>query len=163
MAASVGYEIEYGGLRLHYTTRFGGGSPQRIDEVIPVVRTAAQFGGQRDWFQCPACRRRCRLLYGGAHFRCRQCHRARYRSQYESVPLRISRRRWRIRRRLERYGGKPWQLGLDDGFPPKPPHMRWKVYDRLAAQDRDLAECWGLRVNAWLERTDPQRLATKNY
>jgi hypothetical protein len=34
------------------------------------------FGGCRHWFRCPSCQRRCRLIYGGAHFRCRICRRA---------------------------------------------------------------------------------------
>ena len=75
---------------------------------LVVVRTPTQFGGHRHWFECPACSRRCRLIYGGSHFRCRQCYGARYSSQYESLPLRILRRRWRIRRKLERLAGKPW-------------------------------------------------------
>ncbi len=112
--ASVGYVRQEGGLRLRYVHTGHDGAQHRIDEVIPIVRTPTPFGGQRHWFACPGCSRRCRLIYGGSHFRCRHCHNARYASQYEGLALRISRRRWRIRRKLERLAGKPWPFGLDD-------------------------------------------------
>ena len=155
--ARVAYVRQEGGLRLRYTHKGHDGAPHRIDEVIPIVRTPTQFGGQRHWFACPGCSRRCRLIYGGSHFRCRHCHDARYRSQYESLPLRISRRRWRIRRKLERLAGKPWPFGLDDGFPPKPRYMRWAEYDRLQSLDRGLAAVWHAHIAEWLKRTDPAR------
>ena len=42
-----------------------------------------------DWFACPSCRRRCRVIYGGARFRCRLC----YGAKYESEPDKIERAR----------------------------------------------------------------------
>ena len=157
----VAYVLQEGGLRLRYTHTRHEGAPQRIDEVIPIVRTPTPFGGQRHWFACPACSRRCRLIYGGSHFRCRHCHGARYTSQYESLPLRISRRRWRIQRKLERLAGKPWPFGLDDGFPPKPRRMRWAEYQRLQALDQRLAAVWHAHIAEWLKRTDPARTKGK--
>ena len=47
----------------------------------------AHFGGVRHWFSCPSCGRRCRILYGGARFRCRLCRGARYESQYQAAAL----------------------------------------------------------------------------
>lgn len=155
--AAVGYVLQEDGLRLKYDHTLPGGAAQRINEVICIVTTPSHFGGQRHWFECPSCANRCRVIYGGSHFRCRQCHGARYLSQYESEPIRISRRRWRIRRKLEELVGKPWALGLDDGFPARPRRMRWRTFRRLEALDRELAGRWCLGVNAWLERTDPQR------
>ena len=158
--ARVAYVRQEGGLRLRYTHTGHDGAPHRIDEVIPIVTTPTPFGGQRHWFACPGCSRRCRLIYGGSHFRCRHCHNARYSSQYESLPLRISRRRWRIRRKLERLAGKPWPFGLDD-FPPKPPRMRWAEYHRLQALDHGLAAVWRFHIAEWLKRTDPARTKGK--
>jgi len=85
-------------------------------------------GGRRHWFACPSCARRCRILYGGSHFRCRICRGARYESQYQHAAFSTGDRRWRIRKQLEERGGREWPWGLDDGFPPKPPHMRWRTY-----------------------------------
>jgi hypothetical protein len=60
------------GLQLIYSA--GGES---IAELVPFAYTATAFGGQRKWFQCLSCRRRCRVLYGGKYFRCRKCYRSR--------------------------------------------------------------------------------------
>ena len=82
------------------------------------------FGGVRHWFACPSCWRRCRILYGGTRFRCRICRRAAYELQYQHQALTTCDRRWRLRERLEERGGLDSRLlGLDDGFPPRPPRM----------------------------------------
>ena len=156
-AGSLGYRVELHGLRLQYRTTPRGGLPQDINDLIPIVTTRMHYGGCRHWFACPSCGRRCRQLYGGSHFRCRLCRGAKYDSQYESEPLRISAIRWRIRGRLEERGGQGWPFGLDDGFPPKPPRMHWKTYRRLEALDERLAGRWGLSVSGWLERRNPVR------
>ena len=75
---SIGYVIEAGGLRLRYRTTPRGGEPEEIDELVPITMTPVHLGGCRHWFQCPSCWRRCRILYGGARFRCRLCRGARY-------------------------------------------------------------------------------------
>jgi hypothetical protein len=43
--------------------------------------TATCFVGERRWFTCPGCGRRCRIVYGGKLFRCRLCYRLTYASQ----------------------------------------------------------------------------------
>jgi hypothetical protein len=137
---------------LRYRHSAYGGTPQDIDEVIPIVSTSVHFGGCRYWFRCPSCNRRCRIVYGGARFRCRICRGAKYESQYESEPLRICSRRWRIRKLMEERGGEKWAFGLDDGFPPKPPCMHWRTYRRLEALDEVLERRWCIGVGAWLSR-----------
>src|SRR5690606_14976642 len=135
-----------------YRTRPRGGEWREVDELVPIVTTPMHFGGVRHWFRCPSCRRRCRIIYGGALFQCRLCVGARYESQYEALPIRISGQRWKIRRRLEERGGKPWPFGLDDGFPEKPPRMHWKTYKRLCQRDQQLGSTWTATVGAWLKR-----------
>jgi hypothetical protein len=149
---SIGYQVERGGLRLQYRNTPRVGTPQDINELIPVVTTAVHFGGWRHWFACSSCGRRCRKLHGGSHFRCRLCCGARYESQYEGEPLRICAIRWRLRAHLEERGGQDWPLGLDDGFPPKPPRMHWRTYRRLEARDGDLGGRWLVGLSGWLER-----------
>src|SRR5262245_19911462 len=69
---SIGYALEHGGLRLNYShTPAGATEAATINEVIPIVTTPMHFGGWRHWFACPRCGRRCRVIYGGARFRCR--------------------------------------------------------------------------------------------
>jgi hypothetical protein len=150
--ASIGYDVTRNGLRLRYRHTPYGGTPQEIDELIPVVTTPMHFGGYRHWFSCPSCGRRCRVVYGGARFRCRICRGAKYESQYEDSPMRACSRRWRIRKLIEERGGQNWPFGLDDGFPPKPRGMHWTTYRRLEALDRELDRRWAIGIGDWLDR-----------
>jgi len=149
--SSVGYRFEAAGLRLQYRHTPYGGAAQSVNELIPIVTTATNLGGgRRHSFACPSCGRRCRILYGGSHFRCRMCRGARYESQYQHAAFNTCDRRWRIREQLEERGGQKWPCGLDDGFPPKPPHMHWRTYRKLEALDEKLARRWAIGVHGWL-------------
>jgi hypothetical protein len=155
---SIDYTLEAIGLRLTYRTRPQGGSWEDVNELIRIVTTQMHLGGCRHWFACPSCGRRCRILYGGARFRCRLCRGAAYESQYQNRLSTIGDMRWRIRDRLEERGSEmPWLCGLDDGFPEKPPRMHWRTYRRLEEQDRKLAARWCVGADEWLERTDVRR------
>lgn len=75
--------------RLHfrYTTTSGStGEKRNSDYYVYIVSTPCNYGGQRWWFRCPACNRRCRILYlapGSVYFACRICHDLTYTSQQE--------------------------------------------------------------------------------
>jgi hypothetical protein len=57
------------------------GLRQSLTERVPLLTTPGTIGGVRDWFGCPACGRRCAILYAlGGRFRCRGCHHLTYRS-----------------------------------------------------------------------------------
>jgi hypothetical protein len=93
---------------------------------VPFTFTPTRFGGWRAWFQCPGCRRGCRVLYGSTNsLLCRKCRGLKYGSQYQTAPFRLLDRAYKIRRRL----GKPGASG--EPLPPKPRHMRWRTYRRL--------------------------------
>jgi hypothetical protein len=159
---AIDYRVERYGLRLRYRRTPWGGSPEDIDELIPFLATPMHLGGFRQWFECLSCGRRCRILYGGVRFRCRLCRGARYKSQYQHAALNVCDKRWRIRERLGERGGLGYGLlGLDDGFPPKPPRMHWKTYRRLEALDDKLAARWCVGVGGWLERMDAQLRGTR--
>lgn len=123
--SSAGYEARPDGLRLRYRNGRGDGA-REVNEFIPYSYTAQRLGGERAWFTCLSCKRRCRIIYGGDLFRCRACYRAVYPSQYSPFPEGKVNRALRIRQRLS----DEW-LGIDDPFPPKPKGMHWKTYDRL--------------------------------
>jgi hypothetical protein len=131
-----------GGMALSYRQRRNGGEWQDVDEVVPIVQTATQFGGRRGWFRCLSCERRCRILYGGAHFRCRRCHRLRYDTQYEPAFARAATRALKIRERLGCKGG------IDDPFPDKPKGMRWATYERLRGEEERLQGAWAQGIMA---------------
>jgi hypothetical protein len=150
---SVGWAIEPSGVRLRYACKsYDSDAVEEVDELICVVTTPTRFGGRRHWFACPSCHRRCRIVYGGTRFRCRLCWGATYTSQYEPTFWRLCDRRWRIRKQLAERGSPTWRAGLEDGFPPKPPRMHWRTYERLEALDQQLARRWAKDVYRRLPR-----------
>ena len=134
MGAAIGkigakcYRLRANHMRLIYSvTRQGEKVP--IDERFDFAFTEQPFGGQRRWIICRSCNGRCRVLYGGTYFRCRQCYRATYPSQYERIRVPSLARAERARDRL---GGEP---GFIHVFPRKPKGMHWRTYRRLERQD----------------------------
>ena len=97
-------------------------------------------GGNRQWFECPSCRTRCRILYGGAFFRCRRCQGLKYETQYEPPFARAATRALKIRERLGSDGG------IDEPFPPKPKGMHQKTYERLEAQAEKFDQKWAVGI-----------------
>jgi len=56
------------------------GEPRR--QTITLDYTPCHYGGQRAWFECPNCWRRCaRLSLGSSGFYCRKCYRLPYYTQ----------------------------------------------------------------------------------
>lgn len=114
---------------LDYRMREGEGeSWSPVREAVPLDRTPCPYGGERVWFLCPGCLARRAVLYGvGGRFRCRACHDLAYSSTREGVAERHRRRADELRRRLDCEPG-PFS------FPWKPPRMRWRTYERIAAE-----------------------------
>lgn len=112
-------------LELDYRFRESGGDWTPINERVWLSRKAQHFGGERVYFTCPGCHRNCMVLYGGAYFRCRNCHGLAYASQNEDVIDRLRRRADKKRKRVGGFTGEYWH------FPAKPKGMHWRTYDRL--------------------------------
>lgn len=124
-AGSIGIFANEGYLELTYRHQGPSQHWRDVHEIIALDSTEQHFGGERRWFVCPACDRRCAVLYGDEHFRCRQCQRLAYRSQSEDPRFRSLSKARKVRRRL----GESGNLVLP--FPDKPPGMHWATYDRL--------------------------------
>jgi hypothetical protein len=105
------------------------------------VRESSDAGSSERWqgpakkrldaaFICPAagCGRRVAILYGGGIFACRHCYRLAYASSREDVSDRAARRADRLRARLG------WEPGILNGEGGKPKGMRWRTFERLAAE-----------------------------
>ncbi|QYK40239.1 MAG: hypothetical protein KF887_12425 [Paracoccaceae bacterium] len=90
---------------------------------VRLTRTPCHLGGQRLWFLCPNCGRRCAILYP---LFCRLCANGRYLSERLSVRSRRIRRAIELRERLGQTEG-----GTIAPFPKKPKRMRWRTYYRL--------------------------------
>ena len=141
----IGYER---GVQLVYRQRRDGEDWTDVSEFVPFTETQTQFGGRRQWFRCLSCNGRCRVLYGGAHFRCRKCYRLKYESQYEDASGRACSRAHALRKRLGQVGS------LDEPFPEKPKGMHWKTYWRLRQLDEACLERWAVSAWAWMRRFD---------
>jgi hypothetical protein len=133
---SIGLLALPDGLQLSFRVHTAAGTWQDVQQLIQYLSTATPFGRPRRWFQCPGCNRRCRVLYGGERFRCRQCHGLKYESQFESPAQRANRASRKIRRRL---GGG---ANLMEEFPPRPCGMHRTTYERLEALDDDMQSVW---------------------
>lgn len=101
---------------------------QDLYQVIALTRTLCHFGGHREWFLCPLCRARVKILHSkGGRFACRKCQDLTYLTRTVCVPDRKLIRASRIRQ----------QLGLEPGitrFIPKPLGMHWKTFKRLQSE-----------------------------
>jgi hypothetical protein len=146
---SVRYLLCQAGL---YLTR--PDSPPEASEFVPIVALPAPFGGERHWFMCPRCSRRCRIVYRAPSFRCRTCAGAQYRSKYECPAVNLSNARWRLQAKLMTREG---ELSRDE-FPPKPKGMHWRTYHRLRATDAVLSQRWNEWVHMRLKRLRPEVL-----
>ncbi len=131
---------------LTYRQRSPGGDWREINEIVPLVETPTRFGGRRHWFECLSCRRRCRVLYGGAYFRCRRCHSLRYQSQYDPAWGRNASQALKIRARLGD------TCGVDHPFPAKPRGMHCSTYRLLEAKYYRLTDNWAAGAMAMLKR-----------
>jgi hypothetical protein len=116
---------------------YHSGEEYQIDEVFTLQRLRQPFGGYRWYFICPSSRRRCRVLYippGATRFRSRwgfNC-RLQYRSQRLAAPERLLHGATRTASRVLDAGPSEWRRKYSDWkFPPRPPWMRWKTYNRL--------------------------------
>ena len=102
--------------------------------------TPTRFGGRRAWFECPGCRRGCRLLYdAGPRHRCRRCLRLQYTSQYQPTGLGALEHAEKIRKQLGDNIGMAFE---GDPFPDKPKGMHWRTYRRLEERYEDLQASW---------------------
>ena len=106
--------------------------------VLETTWTSTNFGGRRQWFLCPACNRRCAIIYCHSKTRkmgCRICLKGRYASEHMSPEGRRLHAAFAVRRRL---GQKKGGIGIP--FPPKPKGMHWRTYDaiRVAAVHEEL-------------------------
>ena len=97
---------------------------------------------QRLYFCCPYCERRVRYLYRNRNgfYMCRKCTGLNYRSQQVSgmAEMRLKMERI-VEQKLDGYGWyQDYDCIADVPAPPKPPYMRWEVYEALIAELKKL-------------------------
>jgi len=83
----IGWKVNpYHSIRLQYTNTKISGEKKEHDYEVLIETTPCNYGGERWWFLCPVCFRRCRILYqppSQSVFACRICHDLSYRSRQE--------------------------------------------------------------------------------
>jgi len=138
-SGNIDYEMHRDHMTLNFRTRRGEVDNWRaVRQRINFDWTDTRFGGKQLWFLCPACDRRCSILYGGAEYACRLCHRLVYGSQYEDAMQRAVTRALDLKARL---GDRS---GIDDPFPRKPKGMHWRTYRGLQAQYEHAQDLFGV-------------------
>lgn len=128
--AFINVVVESERIWLSYRQREQCGEWMCMNYPVGISRTACTYGGKRTWWLCPmpGCGRRVAVLFGGAVFACRYCHRLAYRSQRETASDRASRRVDFLRERLG------WDPGILSRSGRKPKGMHWRTFDRLVAK-----------------------------
>ena len=133
--ASLGYTVEPGAVRLRYNSHDDDGNPLAVNIRIPVTTRPCRYGGQRHYWACPHCGRRCEVIvsgWGGRGWGCRKCLRLRYRSQALAPHDRMLARGQKILGRLK---------ALEPSDPAsaiKPKWMRWRTFNRQVGLADDL-------------------------
>lgn len=102
---------------------------------IHFVKTKLTFG-YRYWYLCPACNRRCAILYHAKHFACRQCVKPTYESQNGS---KIDHCSQRIRNKRHKLWPGTTEYLLDDLMEtcewwPKPKGLHREKFEREKAK-----------------------------
>lgn len=128
---------EEGWLKLEYTSSPYGEEPFKVSDTFLLHRFPQPYGGYRWYIVCPATHDYCQCLYmppGATHFRSRRGFRVRllYSSQRCDRPSRLMETGRKLAARVLERGPRHWREEHKDWeFPPKPPWMRWKTYNRL--------------------------------
>jgi hypothetical protein len=138
-------------LRLMYHHQSRGEGQQTIEERVPLDQTPCNYGGERQWFLCPHCRKRVAILYCPSdRFLCRHCYGLPYASKNENHTDRMLRKVWKIRARL---GGSD---NLTIPILQKPKGMHWKTFDRLLTEEKKVTQVY------WIKEAEKVGIISKN-
>lgn len=101
-----------------------------VEQSIRFTWSRCNFGGERIWFLCPFCSRRCAVVYTyGKYFACRICGNLAYQTQNESYEDRLFSKANKLRKKI---GAKPGAANPLPIFKPK--WMHQKTWDRIRWQ-----------------------------
>jgi len=89
--ATINVHTEINKLTLSYKQRSNGNEWKDVSYTVWLDWTWCNYGDWRAWFLCPGCSRRVAMLYGGAIFACRHCHKLAYPCQRETSLDRVAR------------------------------------------------------------------------
>ena len=126
--SSIGATVHKDYLLLQYTHR----KTEDIKQRIYFDRTPCNYGGERIWFYCPHCGRRCAVVYGaGKYFACRKCYDLTYETCNETPRDRIASKANKLRKKI---GARPGCFNELPIFKPKGMHQT--TWDKIRYQIR---------------------------
>jgi hypothetical protein len=116
------------------------GERGEIYEDIRLDTVGNNYGGQRYYFLCPCCGRRCRFLYlHQVHFKCRQCAQLNYTSQQVTHgPDEAAHRLNQFLRNKFGVGESLAPFEFRSFWPERLHGMHYKTYERLLQEYDDL-------------------------
>ncbi len=123
---SIDIRIDYYQATISFTL-YGAKREKTVDVVrTPIFRKHPYWAGyHKPYFECPACFRRCEILYIINSVACRSCHGLKYQSQ-KGTAWTAANTAKRIRKRLGDNTGSVWA-----DIPPRPKGMHHNTYRRL--------------------------------
>ena len=96
-AGDIRYACHADRIVFNYRFRSGGGDWEPVEQMVYFDRTPCHIGGDRLWFLCPCCQRRCEVLaIADKYPACRKCYRLPYRSQCEDRVGRLQMRQEKL-------------------------------------------------------------------
>lgn len=96
--SSIGAIVYKDHLLLRYTHK----KIEEVEQKIYFTYTPCNYGGERIWFQCPFCGRRCAVIYScGKYFACRVCGDLTYQTCNETPMDRRFSKANKLRKRIE--------------------------------------------------------------
>lgn len=119
-------------LALIYQLSGADGRPRLMKAIIKISYTKCNFGGERPWFNCPACTKRiAKIYFGGNYFFCRHCYNLTYRTCQISGN-RNDQAIDRLLKIIKKFECDPVSPMETIGWvPDKPTGMHWRTYRRL--------------------------------
>jgi hypothetical protein len=132
--SSVGLTVHDG---MFATISYADGTGGSHLEVLDITWTRPNFGGERPWWKCPKCCRRCAIVYtlGMNPFVCRLCASLTYVTAQTDGFTRATRKSLELQKRLG------WELGAP--FPSKPKGMHWPQLRTSRSKSGQIRLMWG--------------------
>ncbi|MBT6340861.1 MAG: hypothetical protein HOJ48_16350 [Desulfobacula sp.] len=124
--SSIGAIVYKDHLLLRYTHK----KTDVVEQNVFFTYTPCNYGGERIWFQCPFCGRRCAVIYSyGKYFACRICCNLTYETCNETPRDRRFSKADKLRKRI---GAEPGSFNPLPYFKPKGMHQT--TWDRIRGE-----------------------------
>lgn len=109
-AGEISYTCHTDRIVFNCRYRSGDSDWEPVEQIIYFDRTPCHIGGERLWFRCPRCRRRCEVLcLPSKWIACRKCHRLPYQSQCDDHWGRLKSRQQKLEEMLFGPKRKRWR------------------------------------------------------